>query len=620
MRLRSPLTLVALSLLVHTQTTQAQPVSAAADPLRLAVEKALQSNPEVAAKFNAYRGSVDAVDAVNGALRPRVDLNASVGVDENQITSQSPKSQSLRRTGLGLSLTQLLWDGLGSIRDVDRASHDRLSSYFTLLEATEQISLEVTRAFYDVLRFRRMVELAEDNYVQHRYASQQIQARFRAGVGRGVDFEQANARLSLAESNLTTETANLHDVMARYLRVVGEVPPRELGSLTVLGVGLPGSSTEVLDRAVVQSPAVSATIESVRAARMTVKVRESAFQPRIEARARSGFGHNFDGIRDQRRDSSAELVLNWNLYSGGTDRARVRQQANLLSQTEDLRDKTCRDVRQTAAIAYNDTRKLTDQLVLLDRNTLAIEKARDAYRQQFDIGQRSLLDLLNSENELYTARRAYSNAEHDRALAFARAHASLSQLTMQLGISRPVGLGDENQAWSQGSDAPRRCPADAITLPVIDLDELAGRVPPPPEPAQPVLPIQPTPEAQLSELNAKKTDRGMVITLSDVLFESGKASLVGEGPANLAKIADFFRRNPQRSASIEGHTDSVGSATTNQALSERRASLVKAALVDLGVPTDRLTTRAHGENLPVATNGTAVGRQMNRRVEIIFTP
>jgi len=127
-------------------------------------------------------------------------------------------------------------------------------------------------------------------------------------------------------------------------------------------------------------------------------------------------------------------------------------------------------------------------------------------------------------------------------------------------------------------------------------------------------------QKQLSELNAKKTDRGMVVTLGDVLFETGKSNLVGEGPASMVKIADFFRRNPQRSASIEGYTDSVGSAGMNQNLSERRASSVKTALVDLGVPTNRLTTRAHGEDMPAATNSTAAGRQMNRRVEIVFAP
>ena len=102
----------------------------------------------------------------------------------------------------------------------------------------------------------------------------------------------------------------------------------------------------------------------------------------------------------------------------------------------DLRDKACRDARQTTAIAYNDTRKLVDQLIYLDRNTLAIEKARDAYRQQFDIGQRSLLDLLNAENELYTARRAYANAEYDLGFAYARTHAAPC---LGLYVSQPPG-------------------------------------------------------------------------------------------------------------------------------------------------------------------------------------
>lgn len=481
--------LLALVLLCQSQLASAQTSGVANDPLHHAVEKALATNPEVTARFNAYRAAGDAVDAARGGLLPRLDLNASVGVDRDKITSRLPQTESLNRRGAALTLTQLLWDGLGTQRDIDRFSHDRLARYFDLLEATEQTSLEAARALYDVQRFQRLVALAEDNYVQHRYASQQIQARFRAGVGRGVDLEQANARLALAESNLTTEMANLHDVMARYVRVVGEVPPPRTDvtpPLVVLNSELPANSTEVLNRAVVQSPAVSATIEAVRAARLAGQVRESVLQPRLEARVRSGIGRNFDGVRDQKRDSSAELVLSWNLFNGGSDMARVRQQANLLSQTEDLRDKACQDVRQTAAIAYNDTRKLTEQLVLLDRNTLAIEKARDAYRQQFDIGQRSLLDLLNAENELYTARRAYANAEYDRALAYARTHAGMSQLTARLGLARPASMNDEANGWAAGEDAPARCPAAAVVLPAVDIDALARRVPalaPPTRPA-----------------------------------------------------------------------------------------------------------------------------------------
>jgi adhesin transport system outer membrane protein len=470
-KVKSVVAAVALALSAPIVTAQAK------DPVRTAVEKAVLSNPEVTARFNAYRAALDAVDVASGAFRPRLDLNASVGRDSDRITSRNPESQSLSRTGVGLSLTQLLWDGMGTRRDVERAGHEKLTRYFELLDVTEQTALEAARAHYDVLRFKHLVQLADENYVQHRFISQQIQSRFQAGVGRGVDLEQANARLALAESNLNTETANLHDVSARYLRVVGDVPPKGSQQLTLLDTSLPEDANEVLNTAVQQSVAISASIESLRAARASVQAREGAYQPRVEARLRSGAGNNFDGVRDQKRDSAAEIVLNWNLYNGGADQARVRQQTNIVNQAADLRDKTCRDTRQTVAIAYNDTRKLADQLVYLDRNTLAIEKARDAYRQQFDIGQRSLLDLLNAENELYTAKRAYANAEYDRAVAYVRTHAGMSQLAAQLGLARPDSIASEAAGWGAGEDVPMRCPAQAIVSSAVGVDTLSRTVP-----------------------------------------------------------------------------------------------------------------------------------------------
>ena len=125
-------------------------------------------------------------------------------------------------------------------------------------------------------------------------------------------------------------------------------------------------------------------------------------------------------------------------------------------------------------------------------------------------------------------------------------------------------------------------------------------------------------ESELRELNAKKTDRGMVVTLGDVLFDSGQAQLSPGGTRNMATLADFFKRYPQRSATIEGHTDSIGGDSANQLLSERRANAVMTALVSLGVPPDRLGTRAYGSQMPVADNGTAAGRKLNRRVEVVF--
>lgn len=451
---------------------------AANDALRSAAQKAIAANPEVSARLNALRASAAAVDISRGGLRPRIDLEASAGRTEDRITTRNPEGESLSRGGVALSLSQLLWDANVIRSDVERAGHEQRARWFEFLDATESTALEAVRAHHDVVRQRALVALAEDNYVQHRVAATQIGSRVRAGVGRGVDLEQANARLALAESNLTAETANLHDVTARYARIVGELPPQRLTKGAPSAAGLPASAGEAANLAVQASPAVSAAIENLRAARATTRGREgAAWQPRVEARLRTGTGRNFDGVPDQKRDTSAEVVLAWNLYNGGSDQARIRQAADTVNQAADLRDKTCRDARQVAAIAFNDTRKYVEQLEQLDRNVLAIEKARDAYRQQFDIGQRSLLDLLNAENELFTARRAYANAEADLLLAQARTLAATQRLTTQLGLTRMETTGLESPGWSAAEDAPTRCPVlayDALnTTPRSELDARA---------------------------------------------------------------------------------------------------------------------------------------------------
>jgi outer membrane protein OmpA-like peptidoglycan-associated protein len=126
-------------------------------------------------------------------------------------------------------------------------------------------------------------------------------------------------------------------------------------------------------------------------------------------------------------------------------------------------------------------------------------------------------------------------------------------------------------------------------------------------------------EAQLTELAAKKTERGIVITLGDVLFGTDLARLNTDGIRTAQKLANVLQQNPQRKVLVEGFADSTGSAAHNQDLSERRANAVRGALQDLGVAAERIAVRGYGETYPVAANDTAQNRQLNRRVEIVLS-
>ena len=126
-------------------------------------------------------------------------------------------------------------------------------------------------------------------------------------------------------------------------------------------------------------------------------------------------------------------------------------------------------------------------------------------------------------------------------------------------------------------------------------------------------------EALLADLHAQKTERGMVVTIGDVLFATDRAELNANGMATVRKLAEIMTQNPDRTVMVEGFTDSTGSASHNKDLSERRAASVAQALVGLGVARERIGMRGYGEAFPVAPNNTASNRQLNRRVEIVLS-
>ncbi|TVT46516.1 MAG: TolC family outer membrane protein [Denitromonas halophila] len=437
-------------------TLQAVP----AESLREAVQRAVVSNPEVQARWHAYLAAEEEQDVARGGYFPRVDLTASIGRERQSDPGIADRNYS--RRGATLSLNQMVYDGFATQSEVARLGHAKLTRYFEILDASESVAGETVRAYADVLRYRDLVQLAQENFLRHKEVFDQIEERASAGVGRRVDLEQAGGRLALAESNLLTEASNLHDVSSRYQRLVGELPGDALQPIGRLAEQLPPSVADALRLAYEGHPAFHAAVESVRAATEEAKGKEAAYQPRVDLRARQSVDYNTDGDVGRHGDSVVELVMNFNLFNGGSDRAAVRQFAQRLNQAKDLRDKSCRDIRQTLSIAYNDVQRLAEQLKYLNQHQLSISKAREAYRKQFDIGQRTLLDLLDTENEYFQARRAYVNGDYDHKVAEARTLGGMGKLLPSLQVAREDLPALSDLAKDREAVAPSAaCPAEA---------------------------------------------------------------------------------------------------------------------------------------------------------------
>ena len=558
------------------------------------VRQALATNPEVHAAWNGLRAAGNDVGVARGNYLPSIDAAAGIG---REYREGDPNTSGSYETSFAeLTLSQMIWDGFATRSEVERLDRAKLVRYYELLGASENVALEASRAYLDVSRYRELVRLAQDNYADHLRVFNQIEERVRSGAGRGVDLEQISGRLALAESNLMTEASNLHDVTARYQRIVGRLPAENLAPAPQLDNRLPPSVAEAVNLAFQGNPEFHAAIENIEASRAQQAGTRAGFQPRLDLRGRAGTYDSSDGSFDplgSRDRHSIELVASMNLYRGGSDLASFRAASDRVEQSINQREVVCHNIRQTTQIAYNDTRRLREQMQYLNQHRQSIDRVRGAYQQQFDIGQRTLLDVLDSENEFFEASRAFVNAQYDVALADARTLAAMGQLMPTLGVVRD----DMPTLAEMGSDGVALNPD--VVCPVegpmgFTLQDFTGGI------------------------SAPAPTRAPDVTLSaDALFAINSAELSAESRGELGQLAQQIRgmSNLER-VFIAGHADSTGNDAINDPLSQRRADSVAGYLVSQGVERGLVQTRGYGSRQPVATNDTVEGRRQNRRVEV----
>ncbi len=436
------------------------PVFAQTNSMRQAVELAVLTHPEVMARWHQYLAADEEQSGASSHYLPQLNVT-SAWAHERKDRPDYFRERDYERHGAAIELRQMLFDGFATPSEVARLSNRKLMRYFELKATTEDIALEAVRAYLDVVRYRRLAELSSQNYATHRDLFSQIEQRVKAGVSKGVDLEQAAGRTALARSNELTERLNLQDVTSRYKRIIGENPAESLQAPPALSTRVP-SESNLFPAALKQSPQLLASAASVRSAQQALRGTKSDYYPQLELRARKDVTENSDGVYGQHDTQSVEVMMTYNLFRGGKDKARENQFSHELNAAKDLRDKTCREIQQVLSTALHASENLREQLAPLSQHERSTSRVRDAYRQQFDLGQRTLLDLLDTENELFEARRALVNAQYDLELASARVLSPAGQLlpTLQLhDLEKPL---PENAALEELQNIDwERCNSDS---------------------------------------------------------------------------------------------------------------------------------------------------------------
>ncbi|GHC14551.1 agglutination protein [Kushneria pakistanensis] len=424
-----------------------------AQSLDEAVTQAIMENPITRTEIARYEQFREDARAQRGAWLPSVDLDARVGRGRNESEvnglDRSSDAHSYRRGTI--TLTQLIWDNNRTLERVRNADSQIDYQRWEVAAAANRVGLATVETYLDVLQAQRLVELAERNVDTHQRIAADIRRRGELGAGTTTDTSQVDGRLAQAQASLVAAYNNREDAISSFLRLVG-APPRDLTPPDEVDLSpVPSDLEQALAMATEQNPILMAARYSVTAAGHEIGAERSDFLPSLSFQASRLASRDYDFEGSRANDWNADLVMSWNLYRGGIDAAEMRARQHSLEAVQYDSDRALREVRDELRLAWNARDYVSSQLPYLERHVSASEQTRVNYRKQFDIGRRTLLDMLDSETELYGAQQDQVQARFALTRAHYRLLAATGHLLDTLQISVDRGDVDGDQLLGVGS-------------------------------------------------------------------------------------------------------------------------------------------------------------------------
>ncbi len=413
---------------------------ASAETLKEVVQLAVETNPQVGSVAKRKDAADAAVSAAKGGYFPKLDFLYGAGTERSQNSSTAPVVGAanflrLHRHQEGMVLNQMLFDGFGVASEVDRRRAISDATAYRVYATAEEVALQAIDAYLDVLKNRELVAFAKENLAAHQRTFDQVKLRSDKGVGRRADLEQIEARTSLASANVASAESSLRDAEIAYLKVVGRNP------INLTAAPDPKNIPSTVDAAVktglANHPTLKSSQSDIEQASAQRENARSFWAPRLELEASYTNNRNLDGVAGPNRDRLLMLYLKWNLFRGGFDYHRLKETALQIDEATEISRNTTRQVENAVRLAYNAYATARDRIPSLDRYVKSSNATRAAYAQQFAIGQRTLLDLLDSENEYFTARSTEATGRYIQLSAKYRILNAMGQLLASLEVKAP---------------------------------------------------------------------------------------------------------------------------------------------------------------------------------------
>lgn len=427
---------------VHDTADLSGEVDIETGTLATIVETGLRSNPEFAAIQQNYMATMEEKKQARALYFPSVDVSADTGVEisDDQSTragNDGADTERLSRYDASLTVTQLLFDGGETKYENKRQSHRVKSAKFRLQEAGELIGLSIVEAYLSVMRQRKLMEISQKNIGDHENFYRQIEDSTRAGRSSLANLEQAKARVASAKAQMADVEQNLRFAEASFIREVGMAP----ADLTLPNLPSDVSNMSLDDHvsyALDNSPTLLISRADIDVSKAEKDGAYAPFYPQFDLQLTAREGKDLGGVRGRDTSASALVTMDWNLYRGGSDVARLREFERREMQAKEQTNDAQRQVRNDVHDTWAQKQAASQRKEMFQLQFNANSQLVKAYFDQFELGRRTLLDLLDTQNELFVSHSNLVNAQFLELFASYRLLALRGDLLSTLNLNQLI--------------------------------------------------------------------------------------------------------------------------------------------------------------------------------------
>jgi adhesin transport system outer membrane protein len=416
-----------------------------------ALATGITSNPQYSEVASNRRATDEELNQGRALYLPSIDLHAETGPEytDSATTRIAGDDHVSKWRNLGsITLTQLLFDGFQTHYEIERQKARVSSAAHRVRETADLVGLSIVNSYLEVLRQRELITIAMQNVEDHNNIFSQIEDGVNGGRSTQADLEQAKARRAAASAIVASTRQALNDAEAKYRQVVGDSAGRLQVPQTPVSEISGDVNTEV-QKALAFSPTLDIYAADIETAYAESLGTRSSFYPKVNLQLNASEGHDLSGIDGRDTNASALVVANWNLYRGGADMARSREFIHRHQQAKEARARAAREVENDVRTTWDGMISARERGQEFSTQAEANAQVVGAYKDQFNLDRRTLLDVLDAQNELFVSRSNVINARYTEMLGAYRLLALKGSLLPVLGVAYPrESLVSNNDTWT----------------------------------------------------------------------------------------------------------------------------------------------------------------------------